>query len=580
MLALTACNDTDTAETLSLEVTPTQLSFAAEGAAPQEITVRASGVAWEYVLPNDASEWITIDDVSENRLTVSVGDNPGGASRTAALTFKTDHPKVKSRMVSIVQQGAENPETYALSIDPAALTFGAEGSAPQEVSVTAEGTGLTWSTEVAEAGRSWLTVAEDEGKFTVSVADNPEPLQRTADITVIPGDDSVPAKVVRVTQQAKVLPPSLTVTLSNGAAPDEGFSFDYIGQGGYRIDVDAVNCEWYMKTEYDTEANGWITASENEGLNSINVSVAKNENAEARKGRIVLSTDTEGVGPVTIPVVQEGKPDYISTLTEPVDFGTLTQSYVLLRPNNDFRDQSYTDWELRLWSEGITFDGLAYAGSGDRLNILLITEPIEANDDNEYYLPEGTYTVTVNLNDHPDRTASGRHQRRSIRLLRTPHLPQRHVVRPHGGERIYRRGMHPNGYHDGNEKRRNVRPPVRIYQRCRICRHRFVRRDSGTVRTGVAVRGTEYPARKPGQGEHPCPGFVSACLAATPCCSSAKHGAANALRTKPSGIRISGQRCPALRTVPPRIPPQAARCRPEASRTAFLTAKWPFRFWF
>ncbi len=404
MLALTACNDTDTAETLSLEVTPTQLSFAAEGAAPQEITVRASGVAWEYVLPNDASEWITIDDVSENRLTVSVGDNPGGASRTAALTFKTDHPKVKSRMVSIVQQGAENPETYALSIDPAALTFGAEGSAPQEVSVTAEGTGLTWSTEVAEAGRSWLTVAEDEGKFTVSVADNPEPLQRTADITVIPGDDSVPAKVVRVTQQAKVLPPSLTVTLSNGAAPDEGFSFDYIGQGGYRIDVDAVNCEWYMKTEYDTEANGWITASENEGLNSINVSVAKNENAEARKGRIVLSTDTEGVGPVTIPVVQEGKPDYISTLTEPVDFGTLTQSYVLLRPNNDFRDQSYTDWELRLWSEGITFDGLAYAGSGDRLNILLITEPIEANDDNEYYLPEGTYTVTVNLNDHPDRT--------------------------------------------------------------------------------------------------------------------------------------------------------------------------------
>ena len=43
-----------------------------------------------------------------------------------------------------------------------------------------------------------------------------------------------------------------------------------------------------------------------------------------------------------------------------MEFGTLTESYVLVRPNNDFRDQPYTDWELRLWSEGLSFDGAAY----------------------------------------------------------------------------------------------------------------------------------------------------------------------------------------------------------------------------
>ena len=139
-------------------------------------------------------------------------------------------------------------------------------------------------------------------------------------------------------------------------------------------------------------------------LGRTSVSVGRNEEAEARTGRIVLTTDADGVGPVEVKVSQAGKPDYISTLTEHVEFGTLTESYVLVRPNNDFRDQPYTDWELRLWSEGLSFDGAAYTGSGDRLNILLYTEPIAANDDNEYRIPDGTYTVTVNFGNYPDLT--------------------------------------------------------------------------------------------------------------------------------------------------------------------------------
>lgn len=139
--------------------------------------------------------------------------------RTASLTVKTDNFKVKSRMVTITQQGSDRPQTYSLSVNPAALTFGAEDDRPQEVIVTVEGNDLTWSTDIAESGRSWLTVTESDGKFSVTASPNPEPARRTADITVTPSDAAVPAKAVRVTQEAKELLPSLNVTLTNGATP-------------------------------------------------------------------------------------------------------------------------------------------------------------------------------------------------------------------------------------------------------------------------------------------------------------------------------------------------------------------------
>lgn len=117
------------------------------------------------------------------------------------------------------QQGSDRPQTYSLSVNPAALTFGAEDDRPQEVIVTVEGNDLTWSTDIAESGRSWLTVTESDGKFSVTASPNPEPARRTADITVTPSDAAVPAKAVRVTQEAKELLPSLNVTLTNGATP-------------------------------------------------------------------------------------------------------------------------------------------------------------------------------------------------------------------------------------------------------------------------------------------------------------------------------------------------------------------------
>jgi len=48
-------------ETASLEVSPKSLTFGAEDTTPQEITVTATGVEWEYAVPSSA-DWITVDD--------------------------------------------------------------------------------------------------------------------------------------------------------------------------------------------------------------------------------------------------------------------------------------------------------------------------------------------------------------------------------------------------------------------------------------------------------------------------------------------------------------------------------------
>ena len=82
-----------------------------------------------------------------------------------------------------------------------------------------------------------------------------------------------------------------------------------------------------------------------------------------------------------------------------MELTTLTHCYTNLQPNCDWRDKPFTWWELRFMSEGLTFENSkgAYFGTGDRLTIEMATEPIWVNDDREYYLPEGTYTVRPNF---------------------------------------------------------------------------------------------------------------------------------------------------------------------------------------
>ena len=395
-----ACTPTDGGtEEASLEVSPSQLSFGAEDTAPQEITVTAVGVEWEYALPSTA-DWITVDDGTAGKLLVSVAANPAAEARTASVTVRpTNNGDVKAKIVTVKQDGNPTPAVYSLTVEPASLTFGAEGAAPQEVTVTTEGEGLTWSTST---DADWLTVTEQSGGFTVSVTDNPETTERAANITVTPSESSASPKAVRVVQEGKVLPPSLTLSYEGGPLPEE-FTLAYNDMAPRRINVEAVNVVWNVSVEYEGETDRWLTVNKVEDVSDSRVVLQvidgnQNLTSSPRSCVVRITTDVEGIGPFEVRMTQEGKPEFDSTLTEDVDFGTLTGSFVLVYLTKN-EEQTYALWDLRLWSDGVTYDRNygRYSGSGDLVTVYVASDPIYQNDDKEYYLPDGTYTVVANF---------------------------------------------------------------------------------------------------------------------------------------------------------------------------------------
>ncbi len=408
-----ACKPTETeTTTASLEVTPTSLSFAAEDTAPQTITVTAVGVEWTYSLAESGKEWVTIERLSDKELTVAVADNTKAEQRTAAVTFKAkDNNRIKDRSVTIIQQGAENPEVYALTVDPTVLTFEAEGAAGQSVKVTASGEGITWSAAIDEAAKEWITLsategAEGETTLTVTVQDNPDTAERSANVTLTPSVESVGPKAIRVTQEAKVLPPSLAITYDGGKElPEEGFVMGYRGRL-ITLALVPVNLTW--KAEADAE---WLKITVNTDYNLLTIAMSDvlNTSSESRSCNIIVTTDAEGVGPFKIPVTQEGQPEFQSTILEDMELTTLTHCYVAVTPNCDWRDKPFTQWDMRFMSENVSYaNNLGnYSGTGDRLTVDLVSEPIWVNDDAEYYLPDGTYTVVANFNSDENLRVPG-----------------------------------------------------------------------------------------------------------------------------------------------------------------------------
>ena len=153
-------------------------------------------------------------------------------------------------------------------------------------------------------------------------------VERAGKITVVPSVESVAPKVVRVVQQEKVIPPSLAVELSNGATPEEGFVFNYLGENwNYSIDIRAVNVDWGYRVEYDSAATDWITLRRNDISDRVGLMVLlnnnRNESPEPRTGRIVIYTGEEGIGPFVVTVTQTGKPEFQSTITESVEMEAL-----------------------------------------------------------------------------------------------------------------------------------------------------------------------------------------------------------------------------------------------------------------
>ncbi len=416
-LAAVSCKPEEPEVNRSLEVSPLDLTFEAKEAAPQTVTVEAVNVEWKYTLAGDASQWVTVTDNEDGTLTVSVNDNPDTQQRTASLNIEvTDGSKVKGKGVTIIQAGAETPTVYEISVDKTDLTFDATDAQAQEVNVTTEGEGLTWSIEMEDAYREWVTVTEAEDKFNVEVADNPEEQDRTAVIVVKPSMDKAEEKVVRIKQVALVIPPSMEISLTNGATPEEGFVFNYAGerlddQPDYQIIITGVHIdEWDATVEYpEGGQQDWVKLNivDFEQDRKVNVSIGGdkiNPAPDPRTATVIINSGVEGIGPFRVNVTQQGKPDFLSDILENVEMKTMIGYNLNLTTDNDTRNWGYSTWELKLWSEGVEFKASTaqFSGTGERISIKFASDPLYKNDDSIYYIPDGTYEVVLNYDDNPD----------------------------------------------------------------------------------------------------------------------------------------------------------------------------------
>ena len=398
----------------TLTVSPSELAFAASGNSSKTVTVTAENVGWEITMSDESKAWITVTENSDGKtLTVSVSDNEAETARNGSFTLTPDNVKVDPKRVTVSQEGAEVGD-LSFSLDPTALTFDGEGAPAQEVVVAVSDAQLTWTAAPEEAAKDWITVTASGDKISVSVADNPDTTERSGNVIVTPDTKSVNPKAVRVTQKGKVLPPSLSTSVESGK-----LEFDYSVVVGTTVYVTAVDVNWDAKVSDTPDVVGnpveWLKVSsitkENVDTPYFSVRPETNTTTEARSAYVVVTSDNPEVPNVTIEVVQAGGKEFLTNLTAPVeitDMGTGVVNDVFFSPNQKWQDRPVAMWSLTLLAPGVErskdWQGFwHYNGIGTRLFIEIYSERIVYNDDGEYYLPEGDYTVAADEMDENDQ---------------------------------------------------------------------------------------------------------------------------------------------------------------------------------
>ena len=377
----------------TLKAEPASLRFAAASAPAQTVTVTAEETEWTHSIPEDAG-WLTATHDGD-RLSVSVADNADETDRSASITLNASAEGVEPVKITVRQEAAEapEPEKPSLSVSPEKLVFAAAEASGQEVTVTVTG-GVTWTAAPAGA-EEWIHIAPAEGKFTVTVDDNPESLERSGYINVSPGDKTLATCRIYVTQEPKAVPASITPQLPDGATPEEGLTLPFTrGSSTLPVTVAPEDAQWSVQVESDGSSDSsWLSATNvaAPSQHTVFLSYQLNEAETQRTAYLVLTHADSSAEPVRVKVTQKAKTDVNSTIYEDVDsHPAFIKAQVMA--NNDWRDFPFVQWTLTLYTEGITYDALwgRWGGSGDRIKILMTGSP---QHEDEVVLEEMTYEV-------------------------------------------------------------------------------------------------------------------------------------------------------------------------------------------
>ena len=377
----------------TLKAEPASLRFAAASAPAQTVTVTAEETEWTHSIPEDAG-WLTATRDGD-RLSVSVADNAEETGRTATITLNASAEGVEPVKITVRQEAAETPEPEkpSLSVSPEKLVFAAAEASGQEVTVTVTG-GVTWTAAPAGA-EEWIHIAPAEGKFTVTVDDNPESLERSGYINVSPGDKTLATCRIYVTQEPKAVPASITPQLPDGATPEEGLTLPFTrGSSTLPVTVAPEDAQWSVQVESDGSSDSsWLSATNvaAPSQHTVFLSYQLNEAETQRTAYLVLTHADSSAEPVRVKVTQKAKTDVNSTIYEDVDsHPAFIKAQVMA--NNDWRDFPFVQWTLKLYTDGITYDTLwgRWGGTGDRITIRMTGSP---QHEDEVVLEEMTYEV-------------------------------------------------------------------------------------------------------------------------------------------------------------------------------------------
>ena len=241
--------------------------------------------------------------------------------------------------------------------------------------------------------RTGRCIAPAEGKFTVTVDDNPESLERSGYINVSPGDKTLATCRIYVTQEPKAVPASITPQLPDGATPEEGLTLPFTrGSSTLPVTVAPEDAQWSVQVESDGSSDSsWLSATNvaAPSQHTVFLSYQLNEAETQRTAYLVLTHADSSAEPVRVKVTQKAKTDVNSTIYEDVDsHPAFIKAQVMA--NNDWRDFPFVQWTLTLYTEGITYDALwgRWGGSGDRIKILMTGSP---QHEDEVVLEEMTY---------------------------------------------------------------------------------------------------------------------------------------------------------------------------------------------
>lgn len=341
-----------------VEVTVEGQSAAALG---QVLTIPVAATSgWEAAFDGTGDHsWLTLEKMDGN-LKVTVAKNTSTSVRTAKLKIQAGLGVENAKSITVTQAGRTGVTTNAGSIE----SFKFENVAVKEFTVTADEDAWSVATENA-ADATWLTVVQEEGKFTVSCENNTGD-DRDAYVRISMNDGSSFARfrVVQDKYVASLAYESTELALSQGV---NNVVLKATSMRGERLEVTSSD-------------ESWLTASQNITSKSwTDVVAAENPNGFDRTATLtveLINAAEEVVSTVVIRVIQNKK----SAIAPSISLSAAEHTFTaLLEADYKLTVTSNVPWDykLREWNgtptATITREGdvltISYNGRGPIYNL-------------------------------------------------------------------------------------------------------------------------------------------------------------------------------------------------------------------